>query len=194
MSSQMIHELFRGLERTIHERLEMIEELVRRGPTNVSSPVESEKRESPDMEGILRGQQYLLSRIDAVEEELRHLTTENKRTPLTLIPPHPLVGIEVTAPEQINAADSLLLNNSARKHLETSGDLFPAEEEAEEEVEEEVEEVEEEAEEEELEEFEFKGVTYYKDTELNVYKIDENGELVTEPIGVWSTTKNKIIF
>ena len=191
MSSQMIHELFRGLERTIHERLEMIEELVRRGPTNVSSPVESEKRESPDMEGILRGQQYLLSRIDAVEEELRHLSTENKRTPLTLIPPHPLVGIEVTAPEQINAADSLLLNNSARKHLETSGDLFPAEEEAEEEVEEEVEE---EAEEEELEEFEFKGVTYYKDTELNVYKIDENGELVTEPIGVWSTTKNKIIF
>ena len=179
MSSQMIHELFRGLERTIHERLEMIEELVRRGPTNVSSPMESEKRESPDMEGILRGQQYLLSRIDAVEEELRHLSTENKRAPLTLIPPHPLVGIEVTAPEQINAADSLLLNNSARKHLETSGDLFPAEEEAEEE---------------ELEEFEFKGVTYYKDTELNVYKIDENGELVTEPIGVWSTTKNKIIF
>jgi len=191
MSSQMIHELFRGLERTIHERLEMIEELVRRGPTNVSSPMESEKRESPDMEGILRGQQYLLSRIDSVEEELRHLSTENKRAPLTLIPPHPLVGIEVTAPEQINAADSLLLNNSARKHLETSGDLFPAEEEAEEEVEEEAEE---EVEEEELEEFEFKGVTYYKDTELNVYKIDENGELVTEPIGVWSTTKNKIIF
>jgi len=169
----------------------MIEELVRRGPTNVSSPMESEKRESPDMEGILRGQQYLLSRIDSVEEELRHLSTENKRAPLTLIPPHPLVGIEVTAPEQINAADSLLLNNSARKHLETSGDLFPAEEEAEEEVEEEAEE---EVEEEELEEFEFKGVTYYKDTELNVYKIDENGELVTEPIGVWSTTKNKIIF
>lgn len=194
MSSQMIHELFRALERTIHERLEMIEELVRRGPTNVSLPMESEKRESPDMEGILRGQQYLLSRIDAVEEELRHLSTENKRAPLTLIPPHPLVGIEVTAPEQINAADSLLLNNSARKHLETSGDLFPAEEEAEEEVEEEVEEAEEEAEEEELEEFEFKGVTYYKDTELNVYKMDENGELVTEPIGVWSTTKNKIIF
>ena len=191
MSSQMIHELFRGLERTIHERLEMIEELVRRGPTNVSSPVESEKRESPDMEGILRGQQYLLSRIDAVEEELRHLTTENKRTPLTLIPPHPLVGIEVTAPEQINAADSLLLNNSARKQLETSGDLFPAEEE-EQEVEEEEEE--EEEVEEELEEFEYKGVTYYKDTQQNVYTMDEHGELVTDPIGVWSTTKNKIIF
>ena len=191
MSSQMIHELFRGLERTIHERLEMIEELVRRGPTNVSSPMETEKRESHDMEGILRGQQYLLSRIDAVEEELRHLSTENKRTPLSLIPPHPLVGIEVTAPEQINAADSLLLNNSARKQLETSGDLFPAEEEEEEE---EVEEEEEEEVEEELEEFEYKGVTYYKDTQQNVYKMDEHGELVTDPIGVWSTTKNKIIF
>ena len=191
MSSQMIHELFRGLERTIHERLEMIEELVRRGPTNVSSPMESEKRESHDMEVILRGQQYLLSRIDAVEEELRHLSTENKRTPLSLIPPHPLVGIEVTAPEQINAADSLLLNNSARKQLETSGDLFPAEEE-EQEVEEEEEE--EEEVEEELEEFEYKGVTYYKDTQQNVYTMDEHGELVTDPIGVWSTTKNKIIF
>lgn len=71
-----------------------------------------------------------------------------------------------------------------------------AEEEAE--PEEEAEEAEEEAEAEEeteevsLEEFEYKGSTYYKDEENNVYMLDEDGEL-TEPIGVWSEVKKRII-
>ena len=222
----MIHELFRGLERTIHERLEIIEEMVRRGPSGPTGPVRAgptgaepwsaaisqrlealERRECPDTEKMMRGHQYLLARIDALEEELRQVRSDK---PSNLIPPHPLVGIEIVPkkevtlvdpnPERINEADRLLLNSSARKALQE-------EEEAEEEevVAEEVEEVAEEEEElveeeegaedeaEELEEFEYKGATYYRDGEKNVFMTDEEGELIPTPIGVWSEVKKRII-
>jgi len=69
------------------------------------------------------------------------------------------------------------------------------EEEAEEAAEEE--EQEEAAEEEEdealeLEEFEFKGVTYYKDPEGQVYQKDDDGDLDDTPIGIWNEAKQKI--
>ena len=68
------------------------------------------------------------------------------------------------------------------------------EEDTEEAVEEETEEaVEEEGEALELEEFEYKGSTYYRDPENNVYMMDEEGELVDEPIGVWSEVKKRIV-
>jgi hypothetical protein len=62
-----------------------------------------------------------------------------------------------------------------------------------EEAEEETEEAEEEGEALELEEFEYKGSTYYRDPENNVYMMDEEGELVDEPIGVWSEVKKRIV-
>jgi chemotaxis protein histidine kinase CheA len=61
------------------------------------------------------------------------------------------------------------------------------EEEAEEEADEE------EAEEEALEEFEYRGGTYYRDSELNVYRVDDDGELVSEPIGIWNEAKQRIV-
>lgn len=68
------------------------------------------------------------------------------------------------------------------------------EEQEEEEEEKEEEEGEEEEEEEELslEEFEYKGKTYYKDSENQVYQMDEEGD-ISDPIGVWNETKNRII-
>ena len=225
MSAPMIHELFRGLERTIHERLEIIEEMVRRGPSGPTGPTGPvrvgptgaepwsvailhrlealERRECPDTEKIMRGHAYLLARIDALEEELR-----NK--PSSLIPPHPLVGIEIVPkkevtlvdhnPERINEADRLLLNSSARKALqeeEEAEEEVVAEEEVElaeeEELVEEEEEEEAEDEAEELEEFEYKGATYYRDGEKNVFMTDEDGELIPTPIGVWSEVKKRII-
>jgi hypothetical protein len=74
------------------------------------------------------------------------------------------------------------------------------EEEEEEVEEEEVEEAEEEEEEEEeveeeegleLEEFEYKGITLYRDPENKVYRMDEDGS-ISEPIGVWDESKQKI--
>lgn len=70
-----------------------------------------------------------------------------------------------------------------------------AEEEAEAEVEEEAEAEEEEQEQEaeELCEFEYKGVTYYRDSENLVYKLDDDGDLDDTPIGIWNEEKQKIL-
>lgn len=73
-----------------------------------------------------------------------------------------------------------------------------AEEEVEDEDEAEAEaeaEVEEELEEEavSLEEFTYKGETYYKDSENSVYQVDEDGDVDDTPIGMWNEQKQKII-
>ena len=52
---------------------------------------------------------------------------------------------------------------------------------------------EEEEQQEELTEFEFKGVTYWRDSENQVYKVDDDGDLDDTPIGLWSSEKNKIL-
>jgi hypothetical protein len=120
----------------------------------------------------------------------------------------------------LSFADRLLLNKDAKKALEaeemgaTRDDEYPlgedsamdveaeAEAEAEEEVEEEDEEAEagpedddaeSEADAEELEEFEYKGSTYYRDSDNNVFMTDEDGDLVEEPIGIWNVEKGKIM-
>jgi hypothetical protein len=63
-------------------------------------------------------------------------------------------------------------------------------EEAEEAFEEGVEEEEDDAE--ALEEFEWKGVTYYKDSDNQVYEKDEDGDLNDAPIGIWNEAKQKL--
>jgi hypothetical protein len=120
----------------------------------------------------------------------------------------------------LSFADRLLLNKDAKKALEaeemgaTREDEYPLgedcamdvegdaeeEEEEEEEEEDEAEEEEEDAEAgpedadaEELEEFEYKGSTYYRDSDNNVFMTDEDGDLVEEPIGIWNTEKGKIM-
>jgi hypothetical protein len=66
------------------------------------------------------------------------------------------------------------------------------EQEAEEE-EEEDEQVEEEGEAMELTEFEYKGATYYRDAENQVYQKDADGDLDDDPIGVWNESKQKVL-
>ena len=125
------------------------------------------------------------------------------------------------APDRINEADRLLLNSTARKALEQEEqdleeqdleeqdleqeeekdeELFLEKEQDQEEQEEEQAQVEEEEEEQaeaeeeegqEVEEFEYKGATYYRDTEKNVYMLNEEGALAQ--IGVWSDVKARII-
>ena len=67
------------------------------------------------------------------------------------------------------------------------------EEEQEEQEEEEEQEQEEEEEEEALIEFEYKGMVLYRDGENKVYQIDDEGELVDTPIGIWNDVKQKVI-
>jgi hypothetical protein len=53
--------------------------------------------------------------------------------------------------------------------------------------------VEEEEEQEELKDFEYKGTTYWKDSQNQVYITDETGDLVDQPYGVWSDEKKKVL-
>ena len=41
-------------------------------------------------------------------------------------------------------------------------------------------------------EFEYKGVTYYKDSDGQVYQSDADGCLDDTPIGLWNEAKQKI--
>jgi hypothetical protein len=45
----------------------------------------------------------------------------------------------------------------------------------------------------ELEEFEYKGATYYRDSDNNVFTTDEDGELNDEPFGLWNPVKQRIV-
>ncbi len=89
----------------------------------------------------------------------------------------------------LNASD---LDEEAEAEVEVE-DNGPEEEEAE------AEEAEEEAEAEEEEqtiqytEFEYKGVTYFRDTENQVYQVDADGDLDDTPIGIWSEEKQKLL-
>jgi len=72
----------------------------------------------------------------------------------------------------------------------------PEEEQEQEEVEVVEEEEEEEEEEESIEYLEvvYKGITYYRTEADNlVYSLDDDGEVSDDPIGVWSTEKNKLL-
>ena len=45
----------------------------------------------------------------------------------------------------------------------------------------------------ELEEFEYKGVTYFKDSENQVYEKDADDDLNDTPIGIWNAEKKKVL-
>ena len=217
MFETTVCQLLRDLERTIHERMQAIEMFIQRQ----AEPEPETPANSIEYANMRSAHQFLLRRVESLEEELRDL---RRQKTAELIPPHPLEGIEIVPkkeivlmepnPERISEADRLLLNSSARKALEEEeedeeeqGAYDVPEDEVEEQQVEEAEteeaqpEVEEaapeeapaEEEEEGLEEFEYKGATYYRDAEKNVYMTDENGDLNETPIGVWSDVKNRII-
>jgi hypothetical protein len=118
--------------------------------------------------------------------------------------------IETTEPEIVEEVEEGAEEEEEEveeEEVEEEVDEEVEEEEAEEEEIEEEEEVEEEVEEEEaeeegieeeeaeeVEEIEWKGQTYYKDTEGYIYRATDEGELEEEPIGVWNDKKQIIQF
>ena len=175
----------------------------------------------PDTAPLLQVIRSQADALTALTRRVEALETKQKAED-DLLPLRPMEGIEVIPKKEVvvpdvepfSYADRLLLNTKARKALEaeemgeTRSDSYPlncegvsdkadAEElvEEDEEVEVAEEEAEEEVEEEaevQLEEFEYKGSTYYRDGDNNVYMADEDGELVDEPIGVWNEAKQRI--
>ena len=75
------------------------------------------------------------------------------------------------------------------EEVDADTDICPGQEEDQEEEEEE----EEQEEAVEYEEIEYKGVTYYKDSENQVYVLDADGDLDDTPVGVWNEEKKKVL-
>jgi hypothetical protein len=151
----------------------------------------------------------LVAEMGRMSLKLSQLESAKKSTPFfgAEVSPSP-AGLDVLrmsdTPPQKNTIQEVLNNLAAREEEDAEDELADNEEEAEEEeelaeeegelAEEEEEAAEEEEEEEalELEEFEYKGVTYYKDSENQVYQKDSDGDLDDTPIGIWNEAKQKI--
>ncbi len=181
MSEQLIHELFRGVESVVHERLVIAEDVL-------------QKKQSSELAEMVKVQGY---KIDSISMQLHKLSdlisilTSLKASQIN----HPFIHPDSVAfmPQAAAPVAEPVLKNVTIGPCVSAIDM--AEEELEEEeLEEEVleEEEEEEAQEVELEEFIYKKKTYYKDAENQVYQIDSDGNPDDNPIGVWNEQTQRI--
>lgn len=165
----MIRELFRTLETTLHERLSLIEQIL----VAVEKPkvplydnefvkrIERLERQVPQMH--VPDVSYLESRISALEEQLAATHAEVEELRLARVTPLPL---------GVAKEPSVILPDE-----DVEGEVL--EDEPDEEEEDAL----------ELEPLEYRGVTYYKDADNNVYGTDEEGTVIPEPIARWNGTK-----
>ena len=172
----MIRELFRTLETTLHERLSLIEQIL----VAVEKPkvplydnefvkrIERLERQQSQVVSAAPDTSYLESRIAALEDQLAATHGEVEELRMRLATP---IGVAREA--------SVILPEE-----DVDGEVLE-----EEVAEEEEEPVEEEEAALELETLEYRGVTYYKDAEDNVYGTDEEGTVIPEPIARWNGTK-----
>ena len=210
MSEQLIHELFRGVESVVHERLVIAEDVL-------------QKKQSSELAEMVKIQGY---KIDSLSMQLHKLSdlitvlTSLKASqinhpfihpdsvafmpqapmPQAPMPQAPMPQATMPQAAPMPFAEPVLKNvtigpcvsaiDMAEEVLEEEVlEEEVLEEEEEEEVEEEVEE---EAQEVELEEFIYKKKTYYKDGENQVYQMDSDGNLDDSPIGVWNEQTQRI--
>ena len=200
MSEQLIHELFRGVESVVHERLVIAEDVL-------------QKKQSSELAEMVKIQGYKIDSLSMQLHKLSDLITVLTSLKASQIN-HPFIHPDsvafmpqatmpqATMPQAapMPVAEPVLKNvtigpcvsaiDMAEEVLEEEVlEEEVLEEEEEEEVEEEVEE---EAQEVELEEFIYKKKTYYKDGENQVYQMDSDGNLDDSPIGVWNEQTQRI--
>jgi len=195
MSAATIHDLLHSLEQTIHDRFRLITQLV------------TSKTVEPDNTLI----NALIARIQALEKRLDAIPPAREE----LLPRSPMVGLEVSdkpvavVPEKASSNKAvtvtLPVSEQAVSPDEVVGEaateddisvIITAEAEVHVAMESEAEAEDAEAEEEEAEElteFEYKGATYYRDSDNNVFTTDEDGELEQEPFGLWNEQKQRIV-
>jgi len=204
MSASTVSELLHALEQTIRDRFQVVNEVLRGRPQGlpVGLPVGLPQANvtqgfpyglqtpGPNLEALISRISSLESRLqtqDAQISELRNLL----RSPPELLPKNPIDGLEVIHHVQ---APAITTESEVKVFIVKEAPEEPEleEEEEEAEVEEEEEEEAEETEELELTAFEYKGITYYRDADNNVYA-DEDGEVSDEPFGVWNEARQRIL-
>jgi hypothetical protein len=200
-----IRDLFYGLEMSIRERFRVIEDILRT------------RSQEGNEAALLQRIEALEARVEAlsVSEELlpkspmKGLEVVQKApvasvpapvvtpaaapvvvTPVAAPVATPVVQKTVAQPVAQPVAQKVTPVVEAEVEIDLVSEIAP-ESEAEAEPEEDV--VEEEAAEVELEEFEYKGATYYRDPDNNVFATDDDGELVEEPFGTWNPVKQRIV-
>lgn len=186
MSSELLHELFSGLEKSVHERLVMAKDVL-------------DKKQESELAELVRLHGY---KIDALSLQLSRISEQltQMKTPTSLLPSAMSTMMTATAPlatAPVATTKNIMISPPVvptKPVLLPPPVLLPEEEvdDAEVEVEEEEEEEVEEEEAVELEEFTYKNKTYYKDGENQVYQIGSDGELDDTPIGIWNEKTKRI--
>jgi hypothetical protein len=204
MSAATIHELLSSLEQSIHERFRIVNQLL---ASQMRPP------ESPLISELLARIQALEKRLDDSSRQellptspmvgLEVFRKQNAPVPVAPVPvpvPVPVAPVHVPVPVAPVAA----VNTEKIVHVNTDPLDTVVTTEAEIELnvddassidveEDMVAEVPDEEEAVELQEFEYKGATYYRDSDNNVFTTDEDGELNEEPFGVWNEAKQRIL-
>lgn len=205
--SQLISET----RNAINSRLDMLEQMMR----NTAKP--DNKYAAPDnkLQEFINNQhntnELLKSQIQILESEIVQLKNKEVLPTLTINSNDEMMeassekAVEIMRSHTHDLVDSVIVKIQKEEEVveEEQVEEEEAEEEMEEEEAEEEEAEEEEAEEEdqdqdqeeeqelELEEFEYKGITLYRDSEKQVYRMDEDGAL-SDPIGIWDEVKQRI--
>ena len=236
MSTEVVRELFRNLEITLHDRLKVIEDILQ---TTKHSPQSGESTRT-NLENLERHieslEEYAMSQVRALAynhdmlearvvsmestlksavETLQTITSTIGSLQKRMDDERPVeaveaeVELEQTQEAALNAdVDAVATEKKAKAALAKAVEQLEEEEEevveeevveeeeeevVEEEEEEVVEEVVEEEEELELEEFQYKTKTYYRDQNSNVYIADEDGCVdANAVVGIWNPKTKKI--
>jgi len=131
-----------------------------------------------------------LGEIEAEAEEVRPAQTNT--TKKVEVEEAKAKAEEAEEAEVEEAEEAEEVEEAKAEEVEEAEDAEEAEEVEEAEDAEEAEEAEE-VEEVELTPFEYKGTTYYRDPDNNVFMTDDNGELIDDSIGVWDTARQRIL-
>ena len=184
MSKEIIQQLFRNLEASIHERLRVIEDLMMTSLVPVA-----EKTENEVVEVTLENNGRLVTIVNDTDERLTKLATHLEELSKRLD--------AITGKDRV--PNTILLSSTLvpeEPETEAEPEVQPEVEaaEADEEEEAQAQPEEEEGESLDLEELEYKGTTYYRDTSTNkIYLPDDDGAVDPDaPLGLWNPQTKKI--
>ena len=189
MSKEIISQLFRNLEASIHERLRVIEDLML---TSIPAPT-AQVQPGELIEVTVEKDQRLVTIVNETDERLTKLATQFEELSKRL---DAITGKD-RAPNTILLSSTLVPEEpetEAEAEPEVQPEVEAAEAEEEEEAQAQPEEEEEEAESLDLEELEYKGTTYYRDSVTNkIYLPDDDGAVDPDaPLGLWNPQTKKI--
>ena len=192
-----IREIIRETRAAINTRLDMLEMLIQN-----SKPQHQNQSNPVDLSNIENMLNLLTSKINSIEDKVNNIIhSKDEELPSIILNDNVAEEKKVVVckkVEEVVEEKQEVIEEEEEVEEEEVEEQEVVEEEQEEQevVEEEQEVVEEEqevVEEQELTEFEYKGMILYRDGENKVYQMDEDGELVDTPIGVWNETKQKVL-